>query len=515
MRFSGAIPLELGSLNQLTALYLNNNALSGEIPPQLANLSSVVSFNLSFNKLSASDATLLSWLAGLQAGWANTQTVPPTNVQVVEYDCQDSVELSWTPILYTGNGGGYEVHYGTNPGGPYDQLGCTTADKTVSGCTVSGLSAGTDYAFVVLSYTPAHGNQQSDLLSDASAEVTATTAAAGFVDCASVSTISTSECEGLVALYNSSNGPGWVNQNNWLSNPDPCSWYGVSCAGGQVQRLDLILNGLSGALPTQLGNLSGLTVLNLRNNALSGSIPAQLGSLTNLTALYLHNNALSGAIPLELGSLNQLTALYLNNNALSGEIPPQLANLSSVVSFNLSFNKLSASDATLLSWLAGLQAGWANTQTVPPTNVQVVNSGQDSVELSWTPILYTGNGGGYEVHYGTNPGGPYDQLGCTTADKTVSGCTVSGLSAGTDYYLRGAELHTGAWQPAERFAQRCQRRGELPQRPAARAWRSSSRMKRSRSSRRPRLNRFSRWHRRCWTRWTMARPTGRWKGPGR
>ncbi len=206
--------------------------------------------------------------------------------------------------------------------------------------------------------------------------------------CSAVSSIPGSECEALLSLYNSTDGANWVDNSGWLAILIPAAGTASACAGGQVQRLDLILNGLSGALPTQLGNLSGLTVLNLRNNSLSGSIPAQLGSLTNLTALYLHNNRFSEEIPLELGSLNQLTALYLNNNALSGEIPPQLANLSSVSSFNLSFNKLSASDATLLSWLAGLQAGWANTQTVPPTNVQVVNtrSGQRGVELDADPL---------------------------------------------------------------------------------------------------------------------------------
>src|SRR5690606_5508867 len=34
------------------------------------------------------------------------------------------------------------------------------------------------------------------------------------------------ECEALVALYNSTDGPNWITRTNWLE-PDtsPCSWY--------------------------------------------------------------------------------------------------------------------------------------------------------------------------------------------------------------------------------------------------------------------------------------------------
>ena len=39
---------------------------------------------------------------------------------------------------------------------------------------------------------------------------------------------------------------------------------------------------------------------------MSGEIPAELGSLSNLTELYLRDNDLSGEIPAELGSLSNL-----------------------------------------------------------------------------------------------------------------------------------------------------------------------------------------------------------------
>jgi hypothetical protein len=107
--------------------------------------------------------------------WAQTQTVPPTDVQVVGVS-QTSVELSWTPIAYTGDGGYYEVSYSTRSGGPYTVHG-TTSDKTATGYLADGLFPGTTYYFVVCTYTPPHGDQQNALWSEYSDEVSATTEA--------------------------------------------------------------------------------------------------------------------------------------------------------------------------------------------------------------------------------------------------------------------------------------------------------------------------------------------------
>jgi hypothetical protein len=51
---SGNIPLELGSLSNLTWFYMSSNQLSGSIPPELGNLSNLYWLNLSFNQLSGS-----------------------------------------------------------------------------------------------------------------------------------------------------------------------------------------------------------------------------------------------------------------------------------------------------------------------------------------------------------------------------------------------------------------------------------------------------------------------------
>jgi len=61
--------------------------------------------------------------------------------------------------------------------------------------------------------------------------------------------------------------------------------------------------GLAGPLPSELGKLTHLVVLDLHNNLLTSMIPSELGLLSqNLQALYLHNNAFAPGttIPKEL-----------------------------------------------------------------------------------------------------------------------------------------------------------------------------------------------------------------------
>jgi Leucine-rich repeat (LRR) protein len=172
-QLSDLIPLALGNLASLQTLRLYNNQLRGEIPAQLANLNPhLITLDLTYNMLSATDSALLTFLNAQQPGWAATQTVAPGNLQA-SVQSSSSVALSWTPIGYTADGGYYEVLSASQPGGPYTSVG-KTADKTAAGLTVSGLTSGASYSFVVRSFTPKHGAQQNDLLSDASDPIAVT-----------------------------------------------------------------------------------------------------------------------------------------------------------------------------------------------------------------------------------------------------------------------------------------------------------------------------------------------------
>ena len=153
----------------------------------------------------------------------------------------------------------------------------------------------------------------------------------------------------LVALYNATDGPNWVRKDNWLSDRPIGEWFGVKTnAEGRVTGISLFTdvstgNGLSGTIPSELGNLADLRRLDLRHNQLSGSIPPELGNLSNLGILWLFSNQLSGFIPRELGNLSNLYYLSLSNNRLSGSIPSELGNLSEMEELLLHGNQLSGS----------------------------------------------------------------------------------------------------------------------------------------------------------------------------
>ena len=67
--------------------------------------------------------------------------------------------------------------------------------------------------------------------------------------CADVTDVPESECNALVALYNSTDGENsWVNKTNWLQSNTVCTWFGVGCTAGHVSTLQLPANGLNGQL---------------------------------------------------------------------------------------------------------------------------------------------------------------------------------------------------------------------------------------------------------------------------
>ena len=64
-----------------------------------------------------------------------------------------------------------------------------------------------------------------------------------------------------------------------------------------TDTLNLNMNGLTGSIPPEIGNLTNLIYLNLSGNQFTGSIPSEIGNLTNLNELWLNINQLSGQIP--------------------------------------------------------------------------------------------------------------------------------------------------------------------------------------------------------------------------
>ena len=103
-------------------------------------------------------------------------------------------------------------------------------------------------------------------------------------------------------------------------------WSGIEISGGRVTAIRLAATApapgvLTGSIPSQFGELTGLRVLDLSGNELSGWVPWELGSLANLQILNLSGNRLIGSLAPELANLGRLDELNLRSNRLTGTVP--------------------------------------------------------------------------------------------------------------------------------------------------------------------------------------------------
>jgi hypothetical protein len=194
----------------------------------------------------------------------------------------------------------------------------------------------------------------------------------------------------LVALYNATDGPNWIEQSGWnpasLPGTSPCGWYGVTCDGGRVTGLDLNNCLVNGNIPPEIGNLDQLKTLivgwiSLATNARGtyytgpyGPIPTEIGNLTNLEYLDLSGNyaersvatgpmPITGPLPASLGNLTKLTYLDLSfrgndlqyQGFIDGSIPKELGNLVNLKYLNLSAQKLTGTIPVELGNLVNLE----------------------------------------------------------------------------------------------------------------------------------------------------------------
>ncbi|KAK3206863.1 hypothetical protein Dsin_020909 [Dipteronia sinensis] len=119
---------------------------------------------------------------------------------------------------------------------------------------------------------------------------------------------------------------------NWTTSSSICTWIGVTCGvrHHRVTVLNISYFGLAGTLPPQLGNLSFLQVLAIKNNSFSGSLPDELAQLRRLKHVNFRFNSFQVEIPSWFGTLSKLQYLFLSHNNLVGTIPPSLGNMSSL-----------------------------------------------------------------------------------------------------------------------------------------------------------------------------------------
>lgn len=142
-----------------------------------------------------------------------------------------------------------------------------------------------------------------------------------------------SDTQALVALYASTEGEGWSEQQSWLDEAeDVAFWRGVMVRQARVVRLTLPGNLMQGPLD-EIATLSALTHLILAGNELSGGLEP-LEHLPLLVHVDLRSNQLGGALPMSLLMLRCAKSrkdvtkpagvLLLNDNQPGFQLPSHL-----------------------------------------------------------------------------------------------------------------------------------------------------------------------------------------------
>ncbi|PWA67568.1 protein kinase-like domain-containing protein [Artemisia annua] len=398
--FQGTIPHELGRLSRIRHLYLDDNEFSGVIPTNLSRCSNLEELWLYQNELTGSipkEMSLLSKLVVLVIQENKlTGGIPPFlgNITTMEVfsargnplggNIPDTLGL-WKSLtqFYCG----VCRLYGSIPHSIFNLSLLVNISLPYNHLT-GNLPSEIGYQLPNLEYLQLNHNELTGVLSPSISNCSKLKhLEMGNNSFSGKLTINFSKLGGIYVILlenNNFHGRGEADDMRFIESLKNCTklvklqLYNCNLRGvlplsignlsDQLRFLNLAKNQLFGSLPSSIGNLVGLTTLDLGSNRFKTNIPTTIGKLQNLqrlslsrnqfsgpigdafgnlsmlTELYLHFNKLSDLIPSSLGNCEKLNALDLSNNRLTGNIPKQLLQLSSLTYYlDLSQNNLSGS----------------------------------------------------------------------------------------------------------------------------------------------------------------------------
>jgi Leucine-rich repeat (LRR) protein len=327
----GGLPSELGNkLTRLKTLKLFKNNLTGNIPESLANLSSLRVMSLGFNQLEGTIPSSLGNIIGLKSfelAFNYLSGEPPRSVYNLS---------SLEALQIQGN----KLH-GSIPA----EIGSSFPNMSIlsfswnrfTGSIPASLTNLTTLQRIELSMNRLRGRVPPAL----------------------------GRLQGLQLLYLFQNDLEADDRKGWefISSLSNCSQLQdlniadnsftgqlPSSIGNLSRTLQILhldyLDGISGSIPSAIGNLVSLEVLGFGFTSVSGVIPDSMGKLGNLARLGLYDTQVSGLIPTSIGNLSRLIELYAQNANLEGAIPTSLGKLKNLISLDLANNRLNSSIPT-------------------------------------------------------------------------------------------------------------------------------------------------------------------------
>ncbi|XP_057791422.1 putative leucine-rich repeat receptor-like serine/threonine-protein kinase At2g24130 isoform X2 [Salvia miltiorrhiza] len=323
--FIGPIPWEISSIRNLVELKLGSNNLQGQIPVSFSLLSKLKLIHLYNNSLTGTiPAALFANCTGLK----NIDFSMNQLTGRIPFEIGNCPDL-WTVSLYSNQ------LVGEIPSSLGNATGMMSLD--VENNSISGqLPADIISRFVDLSYLHLSDNHMTSHDRNTNLEPFF----AALANCSELEELELAGL-GLGGVLPSSIGrlsakmTTFQLQENKIYGSIPSQLWNLS----QLTLVNLTSNYLSGKISPEIGNLSRLEQLSLSYNFFT-EIPAALGELSSLGLIDLSHNNLSGPIPKDIGNLAGLNFLFLNNNLLSGQIPYTIGGCTALQKLDLSHNFL-------------------------------------------------------------------------------------------------------------------------------------------------------------------------------
>jgi Leucine-rich repeat (LRR) protein len=337
---SGEVPAALGGLINLERLDLGENDLEGDLPEELADLTSLEFLQLRDNDFTGAIPEGFAQLDGLSQLLIqdnNFSGLPDLTDLDFDFFAVDFNNLDFGDLLP--NIGVLDAYIPqADIGEPLTLVGIANQDLSLETNTfddgnnkyqwflndvaINGATAAT----LLLNYGGPgdEGLYRCDVTNDGVPGLTLSR----FINVIDEAVTAQPDYAALVAFYNATGGPNWIDKTNWLTSAPLDTWFGLSTdIEGRVNEITLDANNLRGILPENLGDLDKLESLSLRFNYLEGELPASLWQITSLDGLYLDANQLEGEISPDIQNLSNLIELMLNNNGFSGEFPAEISSL--------------------------------------------------------------------------------------------------------------------------------------------------------------------------------------------
>ena len=359
-KLTGSIPAELANLGALWSLNLERNSLSGTVPASFGDLVNLSVLDLSHNQLVGPLPVELKKLQNIsrfdidnnligQIDW-NKSTLITQNVQTdsnrqIPDEMADLLELD---TLYLGGNNlqfnDIEAIFSWENFESFDEFVYAPQDS-IGVSVIRQATSGENLSLTIDNYFPGPSDRyqwykNGISIPGATSEMLNLNAIqildSGKYYCKITNLVATgltlysrkitvrvyegikgagvpfSEYEALVAIYNSTNGSGWTNNENWLDtvNHSVNEWFGITIENGKVTTLDLSGLNLEGDFLSYFTGFDSLKWLDLSNNKLSGKFSG-IGAAYN-------------SIVKSNGSSNQILK-YLdisNNNFVFAELEP-------------------------------------------------------------------------------------------------------------------------------------------------------------------------------------------------